>query len=472
MSDPNPPAAADEPAISRERLNHLFNAADHQCPQTFLSPFVCTNGPEIRELVRGYLAWLDSRPLAQDKVERVDEPTHGALARIYANAAEADLSDAERARENGRRALYNAGVARGMLDLAPAPAVPQVEQAEGELQIPTDGELDELVRNRDRYEPATFRALLLKLCGVFEEQAPAVPSERDDLGAAVLHDKITALAHLLAEKAQACDQLSESVDAEHTLNESLIRDRDRLQARVDELDHNLANATRSHEAHREEAKRVDDAHWKAREDMQQAIESTTRELRDERAGAEEAVKILSSLRTRAGHLSRSYDLDELEKALDLLAPPQPPRGSTLDAPVEYPEEGDAQLEAERQCSHGDLCCQSEPCKGPQVPCSWCDGEDTNCSLCRGEGSVLAIEYIHGLAEKKPKPAHPPRIGDRVTGYAPAASRQFTGVVVEGRNTVFLRDGSAISGPVVEAVDGSKMTLERGTVRILEKSQCK
>lgn len=44
--------------------------------------------------------------------------------------------------------------------------------------VPTDGELDELVRNRDRYEPETFRALLLKLCGVVEpDPQPSHPPE-------------------------------------------------------------------------------------------------------------------------------------------------------------------------------------------------------------------------------------------------------------------------------------------------------
>lgn len=57
-------------------------------------------------------------------------------------------------------------------------------------------------------------------------------------------------------------------------------------------------------------------------------------------------------------------------------------------------------DAERECPHGDHCCQSEPCKGPQVTCPHCNSDPVkvnDCKVCEGDGSVLAVQYIRDLA---------------------------------------------------------------------------
>jgi hypothetical protein len=59
-----------------------------------------------------------------------------------------------------------------------------------------------------------------------------------------------------------------------------------------------------------------------------------------------------------------------------------------------------ELTAEMICPHGERCCQGEPCNGPQTTCWHCKSEVPavdNCPVCDGDGSVLDLEYVHGLA---------------------------------------------------------------------------
>jgi hypothetical protein len=59
-----------------------------------------------------------------------------------------------------------------------------------------------------------------------------------------------------------------------------------------------------------------------------------------------------------------------------------------------------ELTAEMMCPHGERCCQGEPCNGPQTTCWHCKSEVPavdSCPVCDGDGSVLDLEYVHGLA---------------------------------------------------------------------------